>query len=54
MAKSILKCVECGNYTLKQEHCGEKTINPKPAKYSPEDRYQEYRMKYKKMLHNNI
>ncbi len=51
MAKSILKCVKCGNFTMKKEHCGKETINPKPAKYSPEDKYQEYRMKYKK-LHN--
>ncbi len=53
MAKSILKCIKCQNYTLKTEHCGEKTINPKPAKYSPEDKYQEYRIKYKKS-HNNL
>ena len=51
MAKSILKCVECGSYTLKNIHCKKETINPKPAKYSPDDKYQEYRMKYKK-LHN--
>ena len=51
MANSILKWINCGIYTLKEEHCGKKTINPKPAKYSPEDKYQEYRIKYKK-LHN--
>jgi len=51
MAKSILKCIKCGSYTLKDKHCGKETINPKPAKYSPEDKYQDYRMKYKK-LHN--
>lgn len=53
MAKSILKCIVCGNFTMKEEHCGQKTINPKPAKYSPEDKYQEYRIKYKK-AHNNL
>lgn len=28
--------------------CGEKTIFPKPPKYSPEDKYAEYRRKAKK------
>ena len=27
--------------------CGEKTIQPKPPKYSPEDRYSDYRRKVK-------
>ncbi|MBI2672140.1 ribosome biogenesis protein [Candidatus Woesearchaeota archaeon] len=49
MARRILKCVNCGSYTMKEEHCSKKTINPKPAKYSPEDKYQEYRLKYKNL-----
>jgi len=50
MAKNILKCIKCGIYTLKATHCEKETINPKPAKYSPEDKYQEYRAKYKRSL----
>jgi len=48
MAKKILKCIKCCSFTLKEEHCNNRTINPKPAKYSPEDKYQKYRMKYKR------
>jgi H/ACA ribonucleoprotein complex subunit 3 len=47
MARRILKCVDCGSYTMKEEHCSKRTVNPKPAKFSPEDKYQEYRMIYK-------
>ncbi len=49
--KKIFKCPECGSYTLSDrcEDCGVKTINPKPPKYSPEDRYSEYRKKQKKI-----
>lgn len=35
-------------YTLKEEVNGEKTRNPKPAKYSPEDKYGKYRRIKKK------
>jgi len=45
--KHILKCIKCGSYTMQEEHCGEKTINPKPPKYSPEDKYGGYRRKAK-------
>ncbi len=48
MVKEILKCVVCGSYTLKEKHCNNKSISPKPAKYSPEDKYQKYRLSYKK------
>ncbi len=43
----ILKCTKCGKYTMKQECCGQKTINPKPAKFSPEDNYASYRRRAK-------
>ena len=44
MAKIILKCAECGSYTLKDKcDCGGKALDPRPAKYSPEDRYGVYR-----------
>lgn len=46
--KRILKCSECGAFTMKQEHCGKKTLSPKPAKYSPEDKYGKYRRIAKK------
>ncbi len=46
--KHILKCSKCGKYTLKKICCGVKTISPKPAKFSPEDKYGSYRRRVKK------
>jgi H/ACA ribonucleoprotein complex subunit 3 len=44
----ILKCRGCGSYGLTEEcECGEKRIRPVPAKYSPEDKYAEYRRRAK-------
>ncbi|MBS3121488.1 ribosome biogenesis protein [Candidatus Woesearchaeota archaeon] len=43
----ILKCQKCNKYTLKKECCGEKTIETKPPKYSPEDKYAKYRREVK-------
>jgi len=39
------KCPKCGRYTLKDicPECGEKTINPEPPRYSPQDKYGKYR-----------
>jgi H/ACA ribonucleoprotein complex subunit 3 len=38
------KCPECGEYTLKDVcGCGSPAVTPLPAKYSPDDRYGEYR-----------
>ena len=47
--KHIVKCSKCRQYTMKDKcpKCKIKTINPKPAKYSPEDKYGEYRRKAK-------
>ena len=44
------KCPNCGRYTLKDicPVCGVKTVLPIPPKFSPEDRYVAYRVKYKK------
>jgi H/ACA ribonucleoprotein complex subunit 3 len=47
--RSILrKCEVCGKYTLKALcSCGNKTKIPQPPRYSPQDRYGEYRRKLK-------
>lgn len=41
----ILKCMECGTYTLKTEcpRCGGHSAFAAPAKYSPHDPYGKYR-----------
>lgn len=39
----IFKCVECKKFTLEELHCNKKTENPKPARYSPIDKYAKYR-----------
>ena len=53
MARVLMhKCTGCGEYTLKTDvcpHCAGKVDSSKPAKYSPEDHYGEYRRKLKKM-----
>lgn len=50
MTKEILRCSRCNIYTLKTicPNCNSKTLSPKPAKYSPEDKFGVYRRKYKK------
>ncbi|MBI2651002.1 ribosome biogenesis protein [Candidatus Woesearchaeota archaeon] len=46
--KSILKCESCGRYTMKEAClCGKKALTPKPAKFSIEDKYGNYRRKAK-------
>ena len=46
--KSILKCADCGKYTMKDACvCGGKASTPKPAKFSIEDKYGSYRRKAK-------
>lgn len=47
--KHILKCEKCGQYTMRDicPKCGGKAVNPKPAKYSPNDAYGSYRRKAK-------
>ncbi|MBM3199579.1 ribosome biogenesis protein [Candidatus Woesearchaeota archaeon] len=46
----ILKCDKCLTYTLKLfcPACGEKTLSPKPAKFSIEDKWGYWRRKAKK------
>tara|TARA_Y100000034_G_C6893729_1_gene411622 strand:+ start:784 stop:936 length:153 start_codon:yes stop_codon:yes gene_type:complete len=49
MSKIILKCVECRNYTLNSKcSCGGKALDPRPAKFSPEDKWGKYRRLAKK------
>jgi H/ACA ribonucleoprotein complex subunit 3 len=52
---SLHKCPACGIYTMKSEcyKCRTETEIPKPARFSPEDKYGHYRRKLKKM-HNII
>jgi len=42
----ILKCATCGKYTL-QEQCCLLTSRVGPAKFSPQDKYAEYRRQVK-------
>jgi len=50
MRTSLRKCPECQEYTLGEicHRCGSKTIVPIPPRYSPEDRYGEYRRRLRK------
>ena len=42
--RHILKCPNRLSYGLKEDcACGEKRVDPKPAKFSPEDKYAKYR-----------
>lgn len=45
----IRYCEACEEYTLLETHsCGNKTQTPQPPKYSPQDRYAEYRREAKR------
>ena len=50
--KHILKCQKCGQYTMQETcpKCKSKTENPKPAKWSPDDQYGDYRREAKKEI----
>lgn len=52
MAKSIHFCENCKEYTMSDlcPKCNKKTILPKPPKYSPEDKYAQYRRQAKEEL----
>jgi H/ACA ribonucleoprotein complex subunit 3 len=47
---ALRKCMACSRYTMKDlcPSCGQKTIEPGPAKYSPEDHYGKYRRALKR------
>lgn len=52
MSQGLLKrCTGCGEYTLKERcpSCQGKVASARPAKYSPEDHYGEYRRRLKKL-----
>jgi len=51
MMKHILKCTLCGNYGLDEEcSCGSKRVSPRPARFSPDDKYAHYRRIAKRMI----
>ncbi len=45
MANAILKCKECGQYTMEKNcpKCNGEAVSVIPAKFSPEDKYGKYR-----------
>ncbi|MFW5991457.1 MAG: nucleolar RNA-binding Nop10p family protein [Candidatus Nanoarchaeia archaeon] len=48
MARHIMFCKLCQNYTMKESCCDQKAVSSKPPKYSPEDKYAEYRRRVKR------
>jgi len=47
MPKRIFICKKCSQYTLSNEkcpHCGAEVKIAHPPKFSPEDKYQKYRI----------
>jgi H/ACA ribonucleoprotein complex subunit 3 len=47
--RHIFRCGKCGAYTMKEKcGCGGKAETTKPPKYSPDDRFSEYRRKAKR------
>jgi H/ACA ribonucleoprotein complex subunit 3 len=52
MANVLLKrCTQCQEYTLQEAcpRCGGAAKPPRPAKFSPEDQYGEYRRRLKRL-----
>ena len=51
MTNEILVCEKCGKFTLKAQCvCGGNAISVRPAKWSPEDKWGEYRRAYKQRV----
>jgi H/ACA ribonucleoprotein complex subunit 3 len=49
----LYKCTICNEYTLNQKacpKCGGSVSDPKPPKYSPQDKYGSYRRKAKRKI----
>jgi len=51
MRTSIRVCRECRRYTLHGTcpQCGRPAVSPLPPRYSPEDRYGDYRRRLKQL-----
>lgn len=46
--RHILKCKKCSKYLFSDKcECGGEAIENKPPKYSPEDKYADYRRRVK-------
>jgi len=47
----LKRCLDCKEYTLQETcpHCGVSAKPNRPAKFSPEDNYGEYRRKLKRL-----
>ena len=46
--KHIMICPECHTYSMDDKcSCGASTVDPKPAKYSPDDKYAEMKRRLK-------
>ncbi|HJX04911.1 MAG TPA: RNA-protein complex protein Nop10 [Thermoplasmata archaeon] len=56
MRSLLRKCPSCTQYTLRETcpKCGGTTLMPIPAKYSPEDRYGEYRRRLKREMSGEV
>ncbi len=54
--KHIMICRSCKVYTMKQfcPKCSSKTDNPKPPKWSPDDKFGAYRRKAKKLIMTSL
>lgn len=54
--RHIHTCPHCHSYTLEDScpQCTQQTILARPPKYSPEDKYGEYRRKAKELSHEHM
>lgn len=47
--KKLMRCLECGIYTMLNEHCGRPAVSAHPPIFNPNDRYGKYRRMAKKI-----
>jgi H/ACA ribonucleoprotein complex subunit 3 len=45
--KKMKRCISCGKYTLRSDCCSKVTTTAHPPKYSPQDKYANYRRREK-------
>jgi H/ACA ribonucleoprotein complex subunit 3 len=45
--KKLHACAVCGAYTLSPTHCGRATRSAHPPRFDPNDRYGDYRRRWK-------